>query len=116
MHIDKLLNSVKQQAKSNINNITLSVPSTWEQGRTLYGGISASLVYPLSCSLCALFFSLLALQLSLFLSLLRLLSHSLSFQSQGGAKPAQRTDVATSERSGVGSEVGGGSNKLERGP
>ena len=45
MHIDKLLNSIKQQAKSNINNITLSVPSTWEQGRTLYGGISASLVY-----------------------------------------------------------------------
>ena len=45
MHIDKLLNSVKQQAKSNINNITLSVPNTWEQGRTLYGGISATLVY-----------------------------------------------------------------------
>ncbi|GAC19842.1 acyl-CoA thioesterase [Paraglaciecola arctica] len=45
MHIDKLLDSVKQQAQSNINEITLSVTSSWEQGRTLYGGISASLVY-----------------------------------------------------------------------
>ncbi|WP_339726086.1 thioesterase family protein [uncultured Paraglaciecola sp.] len=45
MHIDTLLNSVKQQVKSNINDITLSVTSNWEQGRTLYGGISASLVY-----------------------------------------------------------------------
>jgi acyl-CoA thioesterase len=45
MHIDKLLNSVKQQAKSNIHDIKLSVQSSWEQGRTLYGGISASLVY-----------------------------------------------------------------------
>jgi acyl-CoA thioesterase II len=45
MHIDTLLNSVKQQVKSNINDIRLSVSSSWEQGRTLYGGISASLVY-----------------------------------------------------------------------
>ena len=45
MHIDTLLNSVKQQAKSNINDIRLSASSSWEQGRTLYGGISASLVY-----------------------------------------------------------------------
>jgi acyl-CoA thioesterase II len=45
MHIDTLLNSVKQQAKTNIQDITLSVSSRWEQGRTLYGGISASLVY-----------------------------------------------------------------------
>lgn len=45
MHIDTLLNSVKQQAKSNTDAITLSVPSGWEQGRTLYGGITASLVY-----------------------------------------------------------------------
>lgn len=45
MHIDTLLNSVKQQAKTNIQDITLSVSSSWEQGRTLYGGISASLVY-----------------------------------------------------------------------
>lgn len=45
MHIDKLLSSVKQQAKLNTNDIKLSVQSSWEQGRTLYGGISASLVY-----------------------------------------------------------------------
>lgn len=45
MHIDTLLNAVKQQASSNINDIRLSVASSWEQGRTLYGGISASLVY-----------------------------------------------------------------------
>ncbi|AGH46145.1 acyl-CoA thioesterase [Paraglaciecola psychrophila] len=45
MHIDTLLNSVKQQAELNINDIKLSVSSGWEQGRTLYGGISASLVY-----------------------------------------------------------------------
>jgi acyl-CoA thioesterase II len=45
MHIDTLLNSVKHQAKSNTNKFTLSVPSSWEQGRTLYGGMSASLVY-----------------------------------------------------------------------
>lgn len=45
MHIDTLLNSVKQQSKANKKNITLSVPSGWAQGRTLYGGISASLLY-----------------------------------------------------------------------
>jgi acyl-CoA thioesterase II len=49
MHIDTLLNSVKQQAKLNINNIKLTVSSSWEQGRTLYGGISASLVYQAMC-------------------------------------------------------------------
>lgn len=45
MHIDTLLNSVKQQAKSNLKVITLSVASSWSQGRTLYGGISASILY-----------------------------------------------------------------------
>lgn len=45
MHIDTLLNSVKQQVKSSSSDIRLSVSSSWEQGRTLYGGISASLVY-----------------------------------------------------------------------
>jgi acyl-CoA thioesterase II len=45
MHIDTLLKSVKQQAKSNFKDISLSVSSSWEQGRTLYGGISASIVY-----------------------------------------------------------------------
>ena len=45
MHIDTLLNSVKQQFHSGKQNITLSIPSSWAQGRTLYGGISAALVY-----------------------------------------------------------------------
>lgn len=45
MFIDTLLNLIKQQAKADIKNITLSIPSSWEQGRTLYGGISASLVF-----------------------------------------------------------------------
>lgn len=45
MHIDTLLNSVKQQIKTKDGNITLSIDSNWAQGRTLYGGISASLVY-----------------------------------------------------------------------
>lgn len=45
MHIDSLLNIVKKQVSANINDIRLSVSSDWEQGRTLYGGISASLVY-----------------------------------------------------------------------
>lgn len=45
MHIDTLLDSVKQQTETKDGNITLSVPSSWAQGRTLYGGISASLVY-----------------------------------------------------------------------
>ena len=45
MHIDTLLNSVKQQTKTKDGIITLSVDSNWAQGRTLYGGISASLVY-----------------------------------------------------------------------
>lgn len=45
MHIDTLLDSVKQQAKSHSKDIKLSVTNSWEQGRTLYGGISASLVF-----------------------------------------------------------------------
>jgi acyl-CoA thioesterase II len=45
MHIDTLLNSVKQQTKTQDGSILLSVASSWTQGRTLYGGISASLVY-----------------------------------------------------------------------
>jgi acyl-CoA thioesterase len=45
VHIDTLLNSVKHQTKSKDGKITLSVASSWAQGRTLYGGISASLVY-----------------------------------------------------------------------
>ena len=45
VHIDTLLNSVKQQAKTKDGNIILSVDNEWAQGRTLYSGISASLVY-----------------------------------------------------------------------
>jgi acyl-CoA thioesterase II len=45
VHIDTLLNSVKQQTKTKDGNIILSVDNEWAQGRTLYGGISASLVY-----------------------------------------------------------------------
>jgi len=45
VHIDTLLNSVKQQVESQSDSIILSVASSWAQGRTLYGGISASLVY-----------------------------------------------------------------------
>jgi acyl-CoA thioesterase II len=45
VHIDTLLNSVKQQIEAKDGNILLSIDSEWTQGRTLYGGISASLVY-----------------------------------------------------------------------
>ena len=45
MHIDTLLSSVKQQAATKDDGITLSVTDSWAQGRTLYGGISAALVY-----------------------------------------------------------------------
>ncbi|WP_340679629.1 thioesterase family protein [Paraglaciecola sp.] len=45
MHIDTLFDNVKNQILTNQNTATLSVPSTWAQGRTLYGGISTSLVY-----------------------------------------------------------------------
>jgi acyl-CoA thioesterase len=43
MHIDSLLNLVKQQTKE--DTISLTVSNSWAQGRTLYGGISASLAY-----------------------------------------------------------------------
>lgn len=45
MHIDTLLDSVKQQTKSGQDNTSLVVANSWTQGRTLYGGISSSLVY-----------------------------------------------------------------------
>ncbi|MFT5839850.1 MAG: acyl-CoA thioesterase II [Flavobacteriales bacterium] len=45
MHLDTLLDSVKQQTKIKDGSIILSVAGSWTQGRTLYGGISASLVY-----------------------------------------------------------------------
>ncbi|KXI30000.1 acyl-CoA thioesterase [Paraglaciecola hydrolytica] len=45
MHIDLLFDMVKEQLSTGQNSATLSVPDTWAQGRTIYGGISASLVY-----------------------------------------------------------------------
>jgi acyl-CoA thioesterase II len=45
VNIDTLLNSVKQQSETKGDGIILSVDDNWTQGRTLYGGISASLVY-----------------------------------------------------------------------
>ncbi|MBL4629851.1 MAG: thioesterase family protein [Paraglaciecola sp.] len=45
MHIDTLLSAIKQQTEIQGDGITLSVTSSWAQGRTLYGGISAALVY-----------------------------------------------------------------------
>jgi acyl-CoA thioesterase len=45
MHIDKLFEQVKDQITQNQHSAELSVTENWTQGRTLYGGISASLVY-----------------------------------------------------------------------
>jgi acyl-CoA thioesterase len=45
MHIDNLFEQVKHQILQNRTNIEITVPQNWAQGRTLYGGISASLVY-----------------------------------------------------------------------
>jgi acyl-CoA thioesterase II len=45
MHIDTLLNSVKRQTTAKDGNVVLSVDNEWTQGRTLYGGVSASLIY-----------------------------------------------------------------------
>ena len=45
MHIDQLFSQVQQQISSAQLHASLSAPVNWAQGRTLYGGISASLVY-----------------------------------------------------------------------
>ncbi|MGS2720656.1 acyl-CoA thioesterase [Paraglaciecola aestuariivivens] len=45
MHIDALLDSVKQASNTDHSAIQLAVPNMWTQGRTLYGGISAALVF-----------------------------------------------------------------------
>lgn len=45
MHVDTLLNAVKQQAHTADNDIKLTVNNKWAQGRTLFGGISAALAY-----------------------------------------------------------------------
>ncbi len=43
MHIDELL-ALAQTHKSN-PNLVLTIPSDWAQGRTVYGGLSAGLLY-----------------------------------------------------------------------
>lgn len=43
MHIDQLLNQIDAQADT--LNCTISVPKSWGQGRTLFGGLSAALAY-----------------------------------------------------------------------
>lgn len=42
MHIDQLLHLARQ---SQLNGEPLSVPDNWAQGRTLFGGVSAALLY-----------------------------------------------------------------------
>lgn len=45
MHIDSLFQIVAQQIAEKPHQAVITVPNNWAQGRTLYGGISASLVY-----------------------------------------------------------------------
>lgn len=45
MHIDDLFETVNNQIIEKPYQATLTVPNSWAQGRTLYGGITASLVY-----------------------------------------------------------------------
>ncbi|MCF2949959.1 thioesterase family protein [Paraglaciecola aquimarina] len=45
MHIDSLFNSVAEQISPTKNTAKLIIPSSWGQGRTVYGGLSASLAY-----------------------------------------------------------------------
>jgi acyl-CoA thioesterase len=45
MHIDTLISSVIEQIEQTQTHATLSVAKTWAQGRTLYGGISAALIF-----------------------------------------------------------------------
>lgn len=45
MHIDSLFDQVKTQISQSQLSVEISVPKNWTQGRTLYGGISASLAF-----------------------------------------------------------------------
>jgi acyl-CoA thioesterase II len=45
MHIDNLFDTIKEQFKNGQSLATLSIPSSWAQGRTIYGGLSAALAY-----------------------------------------------------------------------
>ncbi|TRX53857.1 acyl-CoA thioesterase [Thalassomonas sp. M1454] len=45
MHIDNLLQQVNQQISSECNTAQVTINKSWAQGRTVFGGISAALVY-----------------------------------------------------------------------
>ena len=45
MHIDQLLHSIDEQMSDTQLTAKLSVPESWSQGRTLFGGLSAALTY-----------------------------------------------------------------------
>ncbi|MDU0356059.1 thioesterase family protein [Paraglaciecola aquimarina] len=46
MHIDQLLRSIDEQMSQQAKlTATLSVPESWSQGRTLFGGLSAALTF-----------------------------------------------------------------------
>ena len=45
MHIDKLLDQINQQISAQCNTAALTISKSWAQGRTVFGGISAALVY-----------------------------------------------------------------------
>ncbi|MGJ8682610.1 acyl-CoA thioesterase [Paraglaciecola sp.] len=45
MHIDTLFESVQNQITPTQSSATLVIPNSWGQGRTVYGGLSAALVY-----------------------------------------------------------------------
>ena len=45
MHIDLLLNAVNNQINEQSNTAIIQFDKSWEQGRTIFGGISAAVVY-----------------------------------------------------------------------
>ncbi|MEP2653557.1 MAG: thioesterase family protein [Paraglaciecola sp.] len=45
MHIDTLFDSIRNQIKHNINEVKLTLDKSWAQGRTIYGGVSAALIF-----------------------------------------------------------------------
>lgn len=45
MHIDKLLHSVAKQISAEQNKASITISKSWGQGRTVFGGISAAIVY-----------------------------------------------------------------------
>ncbi|MEP2601959.1 MAG: acyl-CoA thioesterase domain-containing protein, partial [Paraglaciecola sp.] len=45
MHIDSFFDSIKNQIEQNTTEIQLTLDKSWTQGRTIYGGISAALIY-----------------------------------------------------------------------